>query len=195
MKDSFVDGLVKDRLRGNLGSFLDYAGQVGLPLESMNTEIRPDMINAAGELISQYDLIVGVMNAGCSMAALCELMGGNVRYIEWHQKDREWENREPVWRNVGMNFKPVTEAKRILVCENDAVTGTTLRKIIPALQALGSEAVDVCFFLEAKGNKVAGDIPFYRQHFGTWNVPSQNFLEHVGKFEKVLSGPQGVLAA
>lgn len=186
LSGSVFKGLVENRLAGIVDVVRDYGRGLGLTKRALRHEIRPDMINAAGELSRQYDLIVGVMNSGGIMGSLCELMGGNVRYLDWH---RHWKKKGPTWRKIGADPTRVKEAKKILVCDNDADTGGTMRRIATALEALNPEAVDVCFFLDAEKNAVVDEIPFYRRRFGTWNVQSQNFFEHLQHLEAVLVGP------
>lgn len=147
------------------------------------------MINAVGELYDKYDLVVGVANGGINMASLFEIYGVETRYIEWHSgtgDPKRWK-RDPVWRNIGFDRRKVKEAKRILVCENDAMTGQTLSKVVEFLgEKFDPEVVDVCFELDSETNNNAGEIPGVNKHFCTQDLPGPNVMDHLETMKHVL---------
>lgn len=117
-----------------------YAKHYNVPLGRVG---EASTVNAAVELHKRnYDLVVGVLNAGTIFALPLEALGSNVRYLEYH---RSWKRKKPVWRKVGRHQEKPKKAKRILICENDSVTGKTLRAVLPKVEALEPELIDVCF--------------------------------------------------
>lgn len=99
-------------------------------------------INAAAEIqqSQNYDLAVGILNSGALLANHLEVAGQETRYLEWH---RRWK-KNPVWRRIGKNTHDVRRAARILICENDISQGTTMQRILPYIDKLHPEQVDLC---------------------------------------------------
>lgn len=99
-------------------------------------------INAAAEIqrSQNYDLAVGVLNSGALLANHLEVAGQETRYLEWH---RRWK-KNPTWRRIGKNTTEIRHAARILICENDISEGTTMEKILPYIDRLNPEQVDLC---------------------------------------------------
>lgn len=90
-----------------------------------------------------YDLVLGIVRGGVPLATLFEMHGDRTRYIEHH---RSWKKRPPIWRKIGRDVARIREAKTVLVCENDAVTGNTLGRVHDWIRdQVGAEAIDICF--------------------------------------------------
>lgn len=103
----------------------------------------PHQINAAMEIKRMnYDLAIGILNGGSTLAHLVEMSGVETRYLEWR---RNWK-RAPIWKKMGGNQAKVQQADRILLIEDDAVTGSTLRAVQPLIENLNPSQVDVCFW-------------------------------------------------
>ncbi len=99
-------------------------------------------VNAAIEISKMdYDLVLCILNGGASLGNLVEIAGLNTRFLEWR---KHWK-KDPIWRKVGKNTTKPTGANNILVIEDDASTGTTLKAIQPLIKKLNPENVDICF--------------------------------------------------
>lgn len=146
---------------------LGFDGLVSLPL-----------INAASEVVNrgEYDLVVGVVNSGTPLAICTELLGQSTAYLEWH---RQWKG-SPKWRYLE-TAKKRAELKKVLVAEIDAVSGQTLRAIIPALEKLGAKQVDICFDGERheKSLSVAQEFPFFTNAFSTHDFSPKALCRNV----------------
>jgi hypoxanthine phosphoribosyltransferase len=102
-------------------------------------------LNAAAELLkTDYDLVIGLQSGGVLFAALLEMLGMNVRYLSWH---REWAptGRSPEWEQIGSVQEKPTTAQKILLCEDDSVTGNTLDVVGKFLSNLGADRTDIFF--------------------------------------------------
>ncbi len=141
-------------------------------------------INAAVELSkNNYDLVIGVLKSGSTLAVPFEVLGDNVRYVEWH---RHW-TRKPIWRKVGETTDKPTEAKRVLICENDAASGKTLQALQPILDKLNPDEVDICFsgYFPDKSIDIAEGFPF-RHIYTTENVNYDNVCKNLLHFRSRL---------
>lgn len=143
-------------------------------------------VNAAAEIKKQkYDLIIGVLGAGTPIPGLIEMMGNNnVRYLEWHKK---WKKKLPTWKNIGRVRDVVTQADKILVCENDTQYGTTLATIQPLLEKLQPKQVDVSFYIDVhqRNKMVVNALPFYNSAFDIKDLPTDRSFEHWKGFARL----------
>lgn len=145
------------------------------------------LLNAAYEIMKgKYDLVICVLNGGSGLPEFLEMLGQPTRYLEWHRKDSQ---KAPEWRAIGRDTSPVASAGKILICENDAETGSTLTAIIPTLKKLGAKEVDVCFSIDRlqKNEEVMRreDIAkFYGRSLNIEAMDTTNFHEYLKDFLK-----------
>lgn len=161
-----------------------YSDLYHIPRLPIDDKLTVDFINASGEIAHiDYDCIVGVLNAGAPIPILLDILGKKTGYIEWH-RDSE---KHPEWRKIGINTHIVIDKpQKILVCENDVSTGTTLEKIIPYLEELNPHQVDVCFHSPAwfPMTEVMSTIPFYANYFHIKTFNKKNFIYHLDQIYK-----------
>lgn len=135
------DGVVEQTMNEIQAKQRAYEATANLPnrRNNLGTRVAP---TAAIQLTDRrYDATIGILWSGASLANHMHCWGSeNVGYIEWH---RHWQ-RDPVWRLHDMRFD-VRKHMNILLCENDAVSGRTLTKVLQKIDTLNPANVDVCF--------------------------------------------------
>ncbi len=105
--------------------------------------------------LQQYDLIAGVSTAGVSMPAIASAVGHpNTAVVDYHRH----LNQAPRWK-----IQPTQQsAEKILLCDNDAVSGKTIQEVSNFLRERFSECVIDAFFtgdlVEQKSVSVASSI-------------------------------------
>ncbi len=139
----------------------DYSKRVKLP---------PDGSFLFGRLIptaalqikeAHYDLVAGIHSGGSLLPNRLHPIGQNVAYIEWHQR---WE-ASPRLRNVHAT-QALRKGMRILLCENDAITGESLRRVSEKLERdLRPSSIDLCF--TGMGYKNSGELAKAQKRFGS----------------------------
>ena len=131
-------------------------------------------VNGAVEL-NDYDLVIGIAQGGIALPALMDFMGKPTAFL---RSSRETQSTK--W----LTLAP-TKASRLLICEDDARTGGTLDRIMPALDALNPTDIHICF--TGCGLGVSKDIATKSGHFDkvfdTLSVPFTSFTENVRKVE------------
>ena len=168
-------GEINNRTADNLGV---YAAANGIEVKNGFNSLH---VNAAMEVSRlDYDLIVGIYRGCTSLTTPLEVIGDNVRYINYSRLRNP--NKDGEWLPVGRVRELPEKAEKILVCEDDAVTGGSLRRAIPLLEKLDPKQVDVCFsgFFSVRSVGEVKKIPFYNQAFGLWN----HFDRYVGNIRK-----------
>lgn len=147
--------------------------------------LKPELLNAAVELSKeQYDLVVAVMNSGAPLATLLEVLGQNVRYLEWR---KHW-TKQPQWRNIGLHRQKIQSAHKILVSEDDTMTGTTLKTIAPILQSLGPDQIDVAFTvnIHRTNEAVIENNSAYNKSIDIKKINPEHFFENLQLFTEIL---------
>ena len=153
----------------------------------LTQKITARTINLAMETLrEEYDLVIGVLNSGSPVAAIHEIFGRQVRYVEWH---RNWK-RPPIWRKVGSNMTPikVNSVSKILVCEHDTHSGTTLQALLPYIEKLNPKTVDICFLEDIHGvnHSHANCFETLRAIMNSTEVPQHRLYDHVIQLGKQL---------
>lgn len=173
-------------------------GKPGFLLESIYNNVRKSIVgcrlparrlwsrflnvNAAAEIEKRdYDLAVGLLNGGLHLALMTEIAGVRTRLISVHRDSK----CEPYWKNIRKGDSKVKKAKNILICEDDAVTGGTLRRIIPLIEKLEPENVDVCFsgIYSDRSIDAASTIPVYNNAFHTVSFGFDRLYENIKEME------------
>lgn len=79
-----------------------------------------------------FDLVIGIHTRGSMLPFLIDLHGDiPVKIIEYH---RSWKKKEPFFRKLGLQRPTNGPFKKVVICENDIASGTTLNKVIPFIQ-------------------------------------------------------------
>lgn len=88
-----------------------------------------------------YDCIVGVAHSGTpvAMATAGALPWQPTAVIEYH---RRWQTPARLYKAVS-NIQALQSAKRILLCDNDAITGETVSKVVERLVQSTTAKIDV----------------------------------------------------
>lgn len=90
-------------------------------------------INAAMFLQNRYDAYISIMHGGDSVPVLMHALGANVGFVETHDETM----MEPLWR---MQCE-LQSKMRVLLCDEDAVSGDSMRRVCTTLQ---QEASNLC---------------------------------------------------
>lgn len=160
-----------------------YSDRYQIPRLPIDDRVVVDLINAAGEIACMdYDYIVGVLNAGAPIPIILEILGKKTGYIEWHKNSK----KDPEWKKTGVDINTIGQPQKILVCENDVSTGTTLKRIIPFLEELRPNQIDVCFHSPTwfPMTEVMQTIPFYTNYFHVRTFNKKNFISHLDQINK-----------
>jgi len=115
----------------SLGSRIHY-GRMNVSLMAMNAAVEL----AQGD----YDLTVGVAQGGSILPLLMHCLVGKATFVK-----NSPDGAKMHWFAPGREFRRPDQAPRILVCEDDALTGKTLKKVRETVAQLNPETVDVCF--------------------------------------------------
>ncbi len=98
-------------------------------------------VNAAVELMeNDFDLVIGVAQGGINIPFCMEILGQNTLYLRPSRKT----NRVTQLQSIS-SPKPIAPGGSILICEDDAVSGKTLERILPIVQGFDPGYVEVCF--------------------------------------------------
>lgn len=148
--------------------------------------ISPFHVHAAMEISKMdYDLIAGIYRGCTSLTTPLEVISDNVRYIDY-SRTRAPEI-DPKWHAVGRMQGVANRADKILVCEDDSVSGGSLRRVIPLLEELEPRRVDICFSgynLDASYHN-ALTIPYYKIVSGM-RVSFDSFVGNLRAFDAKL---------
>ncbi len=141
-------------------------------------------MNAAVELAKRdYDLAVGVVRGGVAVPILMSFLGQRITFL---QNNRE--SSKTNWFSARPEFKRPAQADNVLLCEDDALTGGTLRRARPKMADLNPSRVDVCFRQDipeqTPSRVVAEGLGTYDRVFYTSSVSFSNFLTNLGQLEK-----------
>ncbi|MBW3019461.1 phosphoribosyltransferase [Candidatus Woesearchaeota archaeon] len=93
-------------------------------------------LKAIREIILEYDHGIELAKDGLFLGYLCSLYGLDTRAVKLSRRGRgaTWKPLEPI---------PDLNGKRVLVLDNDAITGRTLRRAGRELQSMGPKRVDL----------------------------------------------------
>ncbi len=140
-------------------------------------------MNAAVEIKNMnYDLVVGILRSCVSLTTPLEMLGQEVRYVECIRGPRS--AKKPVWIGRGRGgMIPIRHANRVLICENDAISGNTLRTVQPLIQAvLEPKVIDICFHKASSlesSKEVARGLGFYTKVFSVMDVGFEHFFDNL----------------
>lgn len=187
------------RLLGRIQSRLvRYAHIHQLPfIRQQSSRLFP---NAAMELESKYDAVVGIPGSGTTLANYMHPLRPT-GYLEWHKAynldEREEEEMLERWKN-GPEWQDSTPplvlkpGMRVLLTENDALSGITLETIRKKLSEYEPSAVDVCFtWMRAERSKAIGRALGFHNVFHITDVPQQRVFTTMMAYEKRLKQTLG----
>jgi hypothetical protein len=100
-------------------------------------EVAP-IANVACNVANQYDLGIGVAKGGLFPTYIFRLFGLDTRLVEYHRKEKGKKLR---W--VDSVSPQEVKDKKVLVLDNDRVTGKTTNVIYRILQKCGPEQIDL----------------------------------------------------
>lgn len=95
--------------------------------------------SAAKALTSQYDLIIGIARKGLWLSYVFEIYGANVREIYLARGGGDFRTYCP----ISEMWERDVEGKRVLLVDNDALTGNSIRALSEHLKGAGASKVDV----------------------------------------------------
>jgi len=151
--------------------------------------ITSEIFNAAMEIKKRdYDLAIGVLRSGAPIAVMLEIMGMETKYLEW---SRKWK-KGPIWRKIGRDRDVEVEiekpGKKIIVCEHDTYTGTTLKAIAPLIKKLEPQSIDVCFWIDAHhtNKEILKNADDYGAGYNAGDFPQEDFFENLQNFLNVI---------
>ncbi len=172
----------------------DYCSKYGLDEYFIFSRVA--IVNAAMEIAKMdYDLIVPVLRSGVPLALMLEVLGKQVRYIEWH---KDWKTG-PRWQNMGkdQSGQAVRKGAKILVCENDYNSGDTLNALAPVLKELEPRQVDLCTYTSSGGGsrrlpELSTVSSFYDRHIDLQDrtplIDESRFYINLKNFHNLLKG-------
>lgn len=159
-----------------------YAQKFNLP----DSPISLVNINGAMEIPEQeHDLAVGIHRGCAEVTNLLDATNLPVRYIRYSQEDQE---TQPYWSPVGRNQQKISKAKRIIICEDDVVSGTTLQAVHPLIERLNPEVVDIyfCGYTPKKSCKAASALGYYTNVLSTESISFDRFVANLKKAQRTL---------
>ena len=170
----------KERLPVIREAYKEFAQKNNLPdsIVNMGGLNTTDLINAAIELKKMnYDVVIGVLKSGIHVATIMDFLGQNTRFIEWH---KHWKSG-PRLKKIGSDISPITSAQKILICEQDAHTGATLNALIPFIEKLNPEKVDVSFWIDEQRQNQAkiDESNYYDEQFLVGKIPFNHLVENL----------------
>ncbi len=160
----------------------DYIHRNNLP--SMQYLHMEGAINAAVHLRRSrcYDAIIGIMNCGSAVPIYMHVLGNeNIGFIETH---REWK-RGPVWRKR----VEAKENMRVLLCEDDAASGGTLKNVSAKIQGdIPGAQVSVLFTGSQieHSMSIAKEIPSIAHAFTFSDLPNDKVYSNLIRMKNVL---------
>jgi hypothetical protein len=117
--------------------YIKWAGSKSL--EKFNPPINePTLLNMAHELSANYDLGVAVAMGGMPMGYLFDMMGLDVRVVEYHRQSGQ--NGLKYVDAVGPDD---VRGRRVAVFDKDVRTGETTTQVLEELQAMEPASVDL----------------------------------------------------
>lgn len=158
-----------------IGSCIDEIRESLSALYSRDLNFYGTELCVPPDFIEQYDAIVGIANAGISVPLLSSsLSHPNCGIIEYHHRSKV----TPLQWIVPLKKE---ETSRILICENDAVTGQTLQKVIPTvLRKCKTEKADILFTADIQhSQKVAKNVPGVGEAFEASQFPRKNVFQRM----------------
>jgi len=176
------EGTIKKIVERIKASLNQYSKDYNLP----KNKTLSAHINAAMEIAKQeYDLAVGIQRGCVNVTTILEAIGQRTRYVRYSPA---WEKRGPYWEKVGRHKDKPTKAKKIIVCEDDTVTGKTLKAVQPLIEKLEPQTVDICFMgmnPEISRERAEG-LGFYTNVTSTMSYSFDHFVENLRAAEAAL---------
>ncbi|MFC1723405.1 phosphoribosyltransferase [Nanoarchaeota archaeon] len=126
-------------------------------------------LRAAHQLMPQYDVGIGIAKAGLTPAAMFDLFGLPIYVCECHKQD---EDTTFDWID-----EPDIYGKKVLILENDIVTGRTLTRVVQEIERYDPKQVDI--FLDTPTNLVHNDISNAPPGIGTIHHPETLNMENL----------------
>jgi|GEM_PF-4796547 len=129
--------------RQEYDDFLAHAGLDDLPLKSL----KPAHVLAARQIIVEsasrrFNQVVGIAKSGVHIPLCLKMMGHPAALIDFHRDEANipprwipFEGASPMRKNLG----------RVLIFEDDAVTGTTLDAVAPEILKYKPRELWICF--------------------------------------------------
>jgi hypothetical protein len=162
----FCDDKTHDKVTSKLSAISDlvndYLAQSGLA-KNRSSICSQRLFPTAALQVSQmdYDLVVGVHHKGMNLPNYLRPLGQNVASFDW-RRSGEYEAR---WRDPEQTQR-MEPGMKVLVCEDDAVTGSTLQQVKNKLAELNPTSIDVCLT-------------------GVHYEKSQEAVQNVGGFDRI----------
>ncbi|MCK9272364.1 hypothetical protein M0P65_02345 [Candidatus Gracilibacteria bacterium] len=165
-----------------------YCKKYNIPFKQL---LNAESLNMAVETLrNNYDFTIGILGSGTGVAALHEMFGRNVGYMEWHKK---WK-KEAVWRKIGENEGKVNSKnpKKILVCEHDTSTGATLVQLKERFEKLYPKSiVDICFLYDfGKNADFVDNVGFFRKCINPREIVQVYFFDNIEILYKMVNSKE-----
>jgi hypothetical protein len=175
---------VKDEIRTLYKEYTEKHGLTTFP------PIFLEHVNAAVELQSQYDAVIGILRKGAPVPNLMHALGQKVGMIEFHQN---WL-RGAMWRRIGGEKFTMDQGGKILICEDDAVRGRTLRSVLSRVDEFNPSKVDVCFtgVMYSMSRSAADNIGVFDKVFHCTEVSQDHVFTNHLKIRDVLKEKMSV---
>lgn len=178
----------KTRLKKINSQLKLYCEKYNIPFKQL---LNAESLNMAVETLrNRYDLAIWVLGSGTGVAALHEICGRNVRYLEWH---KTWK-KEAVWKNIGekSSQKNLKNPKKILVCEHDTSTWATLTQLKEKFEKLyPNSEVDICFLYDFWGNSnYVYKIWFFKKCINPKEVRQIDFFDNIDILYKIVNSKE-----
>ena len=108
--------------------------------ETVNS-VKPllDTINMAYGLADNYDCAVAVATAGLTSGFIFELFGLKMYVASCH---RYGKGAKFAWKNL--DSAPDLRGQRVLILDEDVVSGRTVRRVLRELVSCGAKEIDLC---------------------------------------------------
>lgn len=165
-----------------------YCKKYNIPYKQL---LNAESLNMAVETLrNRYDLVIWILGSGTGVAALHEICGRNVGYMEWH---KNWK-KEAIWKNIGENkfWKMQKNPKKILVCEHDTSTGATLAQLKEKFEKLYPESeVDICFLYDFwKNSDFVHKTWFFKKCINPKETRQIDFFDNIEILYKIVSSKE-----
>jgi len=165
-----------------------YCQKYNIPFKQI---LNAESLNMTVETLrNNYDLTIWILGSGTGVAALHEICGRNVWYMEWHKK---WK-KEAVWRKIWENEWKVNSKnpKKILVCEHDTSTWATLVQLKERFEKLYPESiVDICFLYDFwKNSDFVDNVWFFRKCINPREIVQVYFFDNIEILYKMVNSKE-----
>ncbi|EKD65840.1 MAG: hypothetical protein ACD_49C00079G0004 [uncultured bacterium (gcode 4)] len=165
-----------------------YCKKYNIPFKQL---LNAESLNMAVETLrNNYDLTIWILGSGTGVAALHEMFGRNVGYMEWHKK---WK-KEAVWRKIWENEWKINSKnpKKILVCEHDTSTWATLTQLKERFEKLYPESiVDICFLYDFwKNADFVDNVWFFRKCINPREIVQVYFFDNIEILYKMVNSKE-----